>query len=374
MDGKNTVKKTERKKICFFSGDITRSGGTERVACMIANGLARRMEYKVCILSLVEQTADHRPFFSLDEKISHVALARRWIQPGPGYALLVPKLRRFLKQQDIDVMIDIDIVLDVLSVPAAIGTKTKVVAWEHFHFGYETAARYGYRNLILRYLTVKTDHIVTLTERDRQAFLHGLKNLPEMIAIPNPMREVPINRPEQKRNWIITAVRLVHEKGIDYLLRTAEIVLKKHPNWQWLLLGDGELREWLETQISRRHLKEQLILKGKVADVDTYLAQAQIFVLTSRVEGLPMCLLEAKAHRLACVSFDIATGPSEMITDGCNGFLVPPYHCTEMAGRIGLLIENTQLRQTFMKNAEIGIEKFQLDAVLNQWDEVLKRL
>ncbi len=378
---KRQEEKKSRINICFLSGDITRSGGTERVACMIANGLCRYREFRVSVLSLVEQDPERQTFFDLDEHIPHRALLNRQIQPGPEYAALIPVLRRFFIKRKIDVVIDIDIVLDVLSVPAACGMRTKVISWEHFNFTYETARRYGYRDLIVRHLTTKADVIVTLTQKDRQAFLRGLskqgntqKRMPEIRTIPNPIQNLPLQETAEKKRWIVTVGRLTYQKGVDYLLRTARIVLKKYPNWQWLLLGDGDQKEWLKGQIQKYHLQQRLLVKGNVTDVDSYLAKAQIFVLTSRWEGLPMCLLEAKAHRLACVSFAIETGPDEVITDRYNGYLVSAFDCAKMARRIGTLIENEQLRRTLMKNAEKGIEKFQMESILNQWNEVLKDL
>ena len=100
------------KKICFFSGDITRGGGTERVSVMIANRLCAEKNYKVLFLSLVEQKES--PVYEIAEGIERSALGRKWLSPGPGYLPLIPKLRRFLKTQDVDLIIDIDIVLDVL--------------------------------------------------------------------------------------------------------------------------------------------------------------------------------------------------------------------------------------------------------------------
>ena len=119
-----------RKKICFFSGDITRSGGTERVAIQLANALRKDHTYEICFLSLTEQREP--PFYPLHPEISRDHLGERWIKPGPGYLPLIGKLRKFLKEQQIDVIIDIDIVLDALAIPATRGTRTKVVSWEHF--------------------------------------------------------------------------------------------------------------------------------------------------------------------------------------------------------------------------------------------------
>lgn len=356
------------KKICFFSGDITRSGGTERVAAMIADGLLQ-MGYQVCVLSLVEQSK--KPFFQLNRRIRHYALGRRWIQPGPGYIALIPKLRRFLEKKEIDVIIDIDIVLDVLSVPAAFATAVKVISWEHFNYGYEVSA--GYRKMIVRHVTPRSDYIVTLTEGDRASFIHRMPKHPKVCVIHNPMQPAAVST-AKKKQWIITTGRLTYQKGMDYLVRTADLVLKKYPDWTWLVLGDGQMRGEMEAEIKEFGLEGRLILIGQTVDVDAYLRQAQIFVLTSRGEGLPMSLLEAKAHRLPCVSFDIATGPDEIIDDGVNGFLIPAFSCRQMAQRIGQLIEDDRMRHDFSKQAELGTEKFQMASILRQWDEVLKQV
>lgn len=123
-----------KKTICFFSGDITRSGGTERVATIIANALVAQGKYHILFVSLTEQ-ANHL-FFPLDSRISHYALTKKWIQPGPGYLKIIPKLRHFLKQHQVDVLVDIDIVLDILSLPATKRLNTKVISWEHFNYDY----------------------------------------------------------------------------------------------------------------------------------------------------------------------------------------------------------------------------------------------
>lgn len=366
-------------RICFFSGDITRSGGTERVACMIANGLFRQKQYQVSILSLTEQSPDKKPFFPLNKRIARHSLGDHWMNPGPGYLALIPKLRRYLKQRKIDVMIDVDLVLDVLSVPAAWGTKTKVISWEHFNFDYENSI--GYRRMISRFITPMADCIITLTAGDRQAFRcyykHHKKRNVRIWAIHNPIQSEagkPQQEAAEKRKWILTAGRLTHQKGMDYLVRTADLVLKKYSDWQWLILGDGEQWDLIQTQIKKRQLQGRLVLMGQVTDINRYLEQAQIFVLTSRYEGLPMCLLEAKAKKLPCVSFDIKTGPDEIIADGYNGFLIPAFDCRRMAHQIGRLIEDRDLRQSFSNNAMTGMGRFQLAAILNQWDEVIKRI
>lgn len=358
------------KRICFFSGDITRSGGTERVSVLIANELAKREEYDICFLSLCEQRST--PFFVIDERIHRYTLGDKWINPGPRYIKCIPKLRRFLKKYNVDLIIDIDIVLDVLSIPAALGRKTRVVSWEHFNCDYEMSI--GYRRWIARLTAKCSDYLITLTEGDCIRYGQLIGRTQKIEAIHNPMNDKEIVIAEQKENWIITAVRLVHDKGIDYLATIAPIILEKYPEWKWYVLGEGEDRGILEKTIQEKGLQERLIAPGLVECVGEYLSKAKLFVLTSRVEGLPMCLLEAKTYQIPCVSFDIPTGPNEIIEEGINGYLIEPFDCEKMIIRISELIENETLRNSFAENAGNNIHKFQLESIIEKWNRVLSSL
>lgn len=358
------------KKICFFSGDITRSGGTERVSVMIANELAKQGRYEVCFLSLCEQK--ETPFYALHESIKRYKLGEKWIQPGPGYLPLVPKLRKFLKEMDLDVIVDIDIVLDSLSIPAAWKQKTKVLSWEHFNCKYEMSV--FYRRAILKFSVKHTDYVITLTEGDKISYGQYVKRTENIEAIYNPMKTESDLKGFNKENWIITAVRLVPDKGIDYLVDIAGKVLTEHPDWKWFVLGEGSDRKLLEEAIQRFNLEGRLNAPGLVLNMEEYLEQAKLFVLTSRVEGLPMCLLEAKTYALPCVSFDIPTGPNEIIEEGVNGYLVEPFDCNDMAEKINKLIESEVLLQEFAKNAKRNVEKFQMSSIMEKWNRVLDKL
>lgn len=359
-----------RKTICFFCGDVTRCGGTERASTTLANLLHRQGVYRVLFLSLTEQA--RKPFFSLDERIARCRLGDGWMDPGPGYLKYLPKLRKFLKGQDVDVIIDVDIVLDCLSIPAAAGLRTRVISWEHFNYQFEQSV--SYRRWIVKYLVRRSDYVVTLTERDREQYVRHLKRQARIQAICNPI-EAPAHMPEiQREKWIITVGRLVPEKGLEYLAEVARHILIKHPDWRWILLGEGEQRAMLEDRIRAGQLEDRLILKGSVQNVDDYLRKSRIYVMTSRYEGLAMCLLEAKAQGLPCVAFDVPTGTAELIADGTNGYLIPPFACDEMEEKIGRIIEDAALWECFSQNAGLGLEECRPDFVLAQWNRVFEQV
>lgn len=358
-----------KKKICFFSGDITRSGGTERVASQIANELAKEAAYEICFLSLVEQKEE--AFYKIDPSIPRYRLGNHWINPGPGYLPLIGKLKTFLRENKIDIIIDIDIVLDVLSIPAAKRLGTKVVSWEHFNAEYELSV--FYRKWILRYSIKRSDYVVVLTKSDLEIYRQRLGRKDRICQIYNPMSQPKERGESVRKQQILSVGRLVPQKGIDKLMPVALAVLTAHPDWQWLLLGEGEERGKLERFIEENSLQNRLILMGNVSDVNDYLRQASILVSTSVYEGLGMNILEAKQMGVPCVSFDII-GPQELIQDGIDGYLVPPYHCEDMVEKIDTLIRDPALRERFAKQALNAMGDFETGKIISQWKTVLNRL
>lgn len=359
-----------RKRICFFSGDITRSGGTQRVSVQIANALLEDHTYDICFLSLTEQQEE--PFYPLHPEIKRYRLGEKWINPGPGYIPIIGKLRKFLKKKQIDIIIDIDIVLDVLSIPAARRMKTKIVSWEHFNCEFEQ--QIIYRKLISR-LTVRfADYIITLTEEDKENYGKILGRKTRISAIYNIVPKMKMDEEILRENWIVTTGRLTYQKGIEYLANVAVSVLKKHRDWKWLVLGDGEDRNILEQAISENKLEDQLILKGTVDHVEWYLNRAKLFVLTSRYEGFGMCLVEALQMHVPCVSFDIKIGPSEIIANKKNGILVTPFKCEQMFREIDDLIENPDRLEELSANTMLGFERYQEEHIAEKWKNILNKL
>ena len=99
-----------------------------------------------------------------------------------------------------------------------------------------------------------------------------------------------------------------------------------------------------------------------------------MFVLTSRYEGFGLVLTEAKNMRLPCVSFRCPAGPSEIIEDGMNGYLIDCFDIEEMSQKIIQLIQNQELRKKFSEKALAGTEKFDLKNITIQWKNLLSQL
>ena len=110
------------------------------------------------------------------------------------------------------------------------------------------------------------------------------------------------------------------------------------------VLGDGPLRALLEAEIDELGLADVVELTGEVPDVRPYLAEANVFVLSSRSEGMPLSVLEAMAAGLPVVASDVG-GLAEVVIEGETGFLVPPGEPGSLADRLGRLVDDPELRE-----------------------------
>lgn len=354
-------------KVCFFSGDITRSGGTERVSTVIANELVKDAQFDICFLSLWEK--EKELFFYLDKKILRYTLFDNEVS-GKRILNYIKKIRQFIKNNSIDIIVDIDGILDMYTIPASKKSDCKVISWEQFN--YYQNPYVNYRKYTRKLAAKKADAVVVLTDEDKGYYQKELNVKCKLVRIYN-----PIENTQEKTNYdveskiIISAGRLTEQKGFDILIDIANIAFDKHRDWKWVICGEGEDREKLTEKIKKYKLEKNVILEGNVANITDYYKKAAMFVLTSRYEGFGLVLTEAKNVGLPCVSFRCPCGPVEIIEDGVNGYLVDCFNVKNMAEKINELIENTEKRKEFSNMALVGTEKFDLSTISSQWKELL---
>jgi colanic acid/amylovoran biosynthesis glycosyltransferase len=147
---------------------------------------------------------------------------------------------------------------------------------------------------------------------------------------------------------LICVGRLVPDKGHLVLLRAFSHLVCSGYDLRLRLIGDGAARRELESFIAREGLEGSVILEGSLNHEATRrkLSQADIFVLASFAEGLPIALMEAMAMEIPCVSTFVA-GIPELIRDGLDGLLVPASSETALSAALERLICDPALRHTF---------------------------
>lgn len=159
---------------------------------------------------------------------------------------------------------------------------------------------------------------------------------------------------------LITGVgRITPDKGFDYFVEMARLVLEVHPaNAHFLIVGGSENSEFtdlLKKKVEQYNLDDRLHFLGFRQDIPEILTASDIFVLTSRKEGHPYVMLEAMASRCSVVAFNCA-GVEETIGEGLSGFIVPIGDVTTLADRISALVDSEELRSSLAQAARKQIE------------------
>lgn len=124
--------------------------------------------------------------------------------------------------------------------------------------------------------------------------------------------------------------RFHEQKDQQALLRAWKTVVAQLPEARLAVIGDGPMKGVLETEIARLDLSGSASLLAPRQDLESAYADADLFVLSSRWEGLPYSIIEAMAHGLAVVSTDV-DGVPEAVDNGVTGLLVPPSNPTTLA-------------------------------------------
>ena len=350
-------------RICFLEGDMSRSGGTERMTAWLANKLCKT--HQVSILSLRQEKG--QVFFPLDASVDY-----RLLPNFPGKLGIFKQIRwihRYIKDNKIDRVINVDTGIGFYGILAAKGTGAKTVTWEHGNFYNNWGSRmFPY---FRRYAARRSYAMVVLTQRDKQNYETNISRCVPVHVIPNPA-QMGLNTFDPASRTILSVGHLLENKGYHRAVEMAAKLLPKHPDWQWVICGEGPERPRLEAMIKEAGLENQMKLPGLITDMAAVYEKAAMLVMTSDMEGLPMVLLEGKAHGLPLLSFDIMTGPADIIDDGINGYLVEPFDTAAMAQKIEELVENHSLRLKMSDHAAVGMEKFAEDTILNAWERVLK--
>ena len=169
--------------------------------------------------------------------------------------------------------------------------------------------------------------------------------------------------------------RLHEQKGMEYYVRAAYELKKKHSKIKFFIVGDGAEREKIEALINELGLKEDIILLGFRSDIKNVISQMDVLVLTSIYEGLPLTPMEAFSVGKAVIATNI-DGTKEVVEDEYNGLLVESKNPESIANGIQRVYQDSQLLKNLGKNARKTYEtKFSLEIFrrkyLNYYDNII---
>jgi glycosyltransferase involved in cell wall biosynthesis len=332
---------------------------------VIANRLAAETRTRVDVIAI--HAGD--PFFELDRRIGVTTLTHeRQTSLTRNYARYVRRLRRVLRRERYDYLVDVCTAMSLLSLPASAGLPTRIISWEHFNAGVDwnpvttplarwAASRFAHR-------------VVVLTDGDKATFERRWRAR-NVVRISNPVTiEAGEPSPLSEKRFLAVG-RFSPQKGYDLLLDAWARTKVRHDDWKLRIVGSGGEEAAMRGQIERLRLAGSVEILPPTRDVRMMYREASCFVLSSRFEGLPLVLLEAMAMGLPVVSFDCETGPREIVVDNLTGLLVPPEDTEALAAAIDRVAEDWDNRVSMGNAALVRSRLFSLDAIAREWLSLL---
>lgn len=171
-----------------------------------------------------------------------------------------------------------------------------------------------------------------------------------------------------------TVTHLDHFKDPHTLLKVAAQVCRQSPNVRFVVVGSGPLEPEIRPLIESWELSERVLLLGQRDDVAELLQVMDVFVLTSRYEGMPNAVMEAMAAGRPCVTTD-AGGSGELVVHGNTGFVAPIGDATQVAGYVLTLLDNPELRHSMGEAGKSRIRReFGVDRMVQSVQDRYERL
>ncbi|RRG00524.1 MAG: glycosyltransferase [Lactobacillus sp.] len=223
--------------------------------------------------------------------------------------------------------------------------------------------------------------IATLTPWQYDDFTERFgKEKPNVYMIPGAVTDQKLlEKPHvkwttRKSKSVIMVARLSDEKQQDILIQAWPKVIKAVPDATLDFWGysNGDYDKTLANLVNQLGLNNDITFHDYTKDIGAVYDSAQLLILPSRAEGLPLTLVEAQAHGLPIVATDIKYGPRDVVNDGKDGYLVENRNVDQLADRIIELLSDPKKLETFSENAYKDSWNYSSDAIWQKWQPLIK--
>jgi GalNAc-alpha-(1->4)-GalNAc-alpha-(1->3)-diNAcBac-PP-undecaprenol alpha-1,4-N-acetyl-D-galactosaminyltransferase len=348
---------TAIKNVVLVTPSLT-AGGAEKVIAQLANEFSQFEELNVTVITLIKDA----PFYHLNSNI-------KLVQPEfdhRQYSRLVFTLKTFrylrsaLKQTQPRTVLSFGGKYNAFVLLASRGLRIPVFISDRSR----PTISYGKLLNVLNRFVYKSAHgIIAQTEQAREVLQKRL-NHRNIAVIGNPIKIV--NRGNVAReNIVLNVGRFIPSKHQDLLIEYFADL--KHDNWKLVLIGDGPQLERCKKIAIERGIENKVVFAGVTQDINQFYSRAKIFAFTSSSEGFPNVLAEALSTPLASISFDCMAGPSDLIENNVNGYLVKEFDHHDYKVKLKHLLNDSATREEFEAVAIEKIQKFESGTISKEY-------
>jgi len=349
-------------------------GGAEKNAILMANQLSHH-NFDVEVVIAGQENEDIRR--RLTPNVSLVFLGTPKILQS-----FVP-LRRYLKTRRPDALQVRIWPLTVIGVLAAklSGQKIRVICSHHTvlsisHIAQSLKSRFAicattaiaYRLADARFGVSKgaADDMAKMALMSRKKF-EVINNASSPVP-ENPEISDVLKQYSKGRKTILAVGTLKSVKGFDFLINSVAELTKMRDDFCVAIIGEGQERQALEAQIDDNNLGDVVKLFGFQKDVNAFYAGADLFALTSHLEGFVNVMVEALAFGLTIVSVDCPTGPREILQDGAFGTLVTDRSAEKFSQALSAGLDAPSNIET----QKSRVKDFHIDKITQEYIDIVK--
>lgn len=372
------------KKIVILINSLE-SGGAERV---VSNLLNLWVEEYECYLILIH----NYQFYEIDNKVKIISLDEAKDFSGFVKFLRLPilayKLSKIIKTYKFDNIISFLTRANYINVLSNIFLEHETIINERAmpSLQYQYGLNGKINRFLIKFLYPKADLCLS-NSYGNMIDLKNNFNVTKLGYIHNPfnlemIKDMSIEeiKMEKKRFTFVTVGRL--DRGKNHKLIINAIKDMDADLW---IIGDGVLKEEIQSYIKELNLDNKVYLLGKTENPFAYISKADFFVFASNHEGFPNVLVEALACGLPSISTDCQSGPREILAPNSDinfqlkdkielaeyGILSPVKNVEKMKEAMNLIINDETLRKKYQEKAKQRANDFSIDKIIKQYEEII---
>lgn len=351
-------------KIIFIVPSL-KSGGLERVASILSNEWSHQEGCEVVLITLDCKP----PFYELD---SNVKLKQASVKVDSGHPLLklLKKwfwLRREVKRLDGNIILTFGERYNAFVIYALCNLNIPIFAANRTT---PTTSLEGLRGMI-NPKAYRLAKIVFLQTHRSLEILGEKYSGVRFKVIPNP---IPLSQAsiDYSLTRILNVGSFTGKKNQIALVRIFAELVPDYPDWQLVFAGEGPKLEEVKQEVSDLGIGANVVFTGLLKDLVSFYQEGSIFAFSSLLEGFPNALGEAMRSGMSVIAFDCLTGPSELIRNGENGFLIELGNNREFKSQLNKLMNNMTLRNKLGEEARRSMQLYNIEHIAERYLKYFK--
>jgi len=342
---------------CLTIADIQLGGG-QRSALNLASALSKDHEVSLIVFHTVDQQ------YEVPYRLVNIECPDKFNVLAKAYNVLKRafKLRRHFNAEKYDFIFGF---METANFPTVLASSKSILS---VHCNPHELS--SYESILARTLYPRAQHVVAVSE-DVAAILREDYKLKKVSRIYNLVSFEEVQREgatsyQHGKPYLVALGRLSEVKRLDILIEAySKSTLKQ--TCDLLIVGEGEERQSLETQIKTLGLQDKVVLTGSQSNPFKYLKGAEFLVLSSRTEAFPMVLIESLVLSCPVVATDCPTGPREIVIENENGLLVENENADALSAAMDKLYSDKALLSYCRDNALNSVQHLAADKVVKEW-------